>query len=475
MIKQLLSTVSMTAIVMAMGVSPAFAADDAAVEKLSKMIETQQQELKQMRAELSNLKKKQAEPAASTTTSAAKPAKGKAATVAADAKAGKYVEVGEFPGSMKFPGTDVSVKIGGQIKVDSLYTFGSSAGLSEDLFQTRTISATATPKSNRFRMHARETRLNVDVRAPSEWGALRAFTEFDLFGGSSAAFPQEQVNGYEIRLRHAYVQVGQLMVGQNWSTFNDPAAFAETLDFAQVNGESFIRQPQARWTQPVGEGVSVAFAVENPEGDISDNTAPGTGRRTNADNVPDVIGNVRYEQAWGHLQAGALYRRLKVTGDTTDPTFNDSDAGYGVNVSGKIAVPVINEKDNFKFQVNYGEGIGRYINDLQLTGTETFDAAINRTNREIDPLEAVGAYGSYQLVFSDKWRSNLTGGYVHISQPDYQPATAMQSTIYTAANVIWSPVKKFDLGLELLWGQRENRNGQESSATRVQASAKYAF
>ncbi len=480
MLKSFLRTASVAPFLVLCSVSPVFAADDAMMQKLSAMIEQQQKvldaqakELSSMRSELANLKTSQQTQAKAV--AAINPAAG-AAPVTTTAKSDqKFVEVGDFPGSIKMPGTNVSIKLGGQVKADMLYTFNQTSGLSEDLFQTRTISATGGAESGRFRAHARETRLNLDVRAPTDYGDLKAFTEFDLFGGSSATFPQEQVNGYEIRLRHAYVQVGQFLVGQTWSTFNDPASFAETLDFAQVNGESFVRQPQARWTSKPVSGFNFSVAAENPEGDISDNTAPGTGRRTNSDNMPDLIGNVRYEQGWGHLQAGALYRQLKIEGDATDPTFNDTASGYGVNLSGKIKTPVINEKDNLKFQVNYGEGIGRYINDLQLTGTETFDAAIDAGNDSIDPLEAMGGYVSYQMVFSDKWRSNLTGGYVYVDQPGYQPATAMESTKYGAANLIWSPVSKLDLGIEFLYGERKNNDGNEGDASRVQGSVRYMF
>ncbi|HCS23695.1 MAG TPA: hypothetical protein DIW20_08100 [Rhodospirillaceae bacterium] len=469
--------VSALALSAAIAITPAAAADQATLDKLTELIEKQQaaldaqsRELSALRAQVQSLQGQQKETAAAVVAqkkaleSAPKASGGTQTASAAPAGDKKYVEQGDFPGAIKVPGTDVSFKVGGQIKVDAIYSNGST-GVSEDLFQTRTITTGNTNESGRSRIHARETRLNVDVRSPTEYGDLRAFAEFDLFG-QAVSKPQSQVNGYDVRLRHAWVQVGGLMAGQNWSTFNDVAAFAETLDFAQVNGESFIRQPQIRWTNKFDDGWSLAVAAENPEGDLSD-TVPAAVAQS--DGIPDMIAALKWEQDWGHLQTGALYRRLAIDNGAVDT----ATSGYGVNLSGKIKTDVFSDKDSLKFQVNYGDGIGRYINDLQVTRNESFDAVLN--GNDLETLKAYSGYVSYQAVFSPKWRSNLTGGYVYVDQPDFQPGSSMESTTYIAYNIIWSPIPKLDLGLEFLYGQREDVDGDDGDATRVQAAAKYTF
>lgn len=469
--------VSALALNCAIAIAPASAADQATLDKLTKLIEAQQAALDAQSKELQNLRhqvqslqgqqKETAQAVVEQKKALAATPKAAAGSQIAAAPAGdkKYVEQGDFAGSIKVPGTDVSFKMGGQIKVDAMYTADQTSGLSEDLFPTRTINTGTQNTSGRTRVHARETRLNVDVRSPTEFGDLRAFAEFDLFG-QSVSKPQSQVNGYDVRLRHAWVQVGDWMVGQNWSTFNDVAAFAETLDFAQVNGESFIRQPQIRWTNKFDGGWSLAVSAENPEGDLSD-TVPATAAQS--DGVPDMIAALKWEQDWGHLQTGLLYRNLAIDSGAID----DNVTGYGVNLSGKIRTNIFTEKDSLKFQVNYGEGIGRYVNDLQVTRGESFDAVLN--GGELEALKAYAGYVSYQAVFNPKWRSNLTGGYVYIDQPGFQPAGSMESTTYLSYNLIWSPVPKLDLGLEFLYGQREDVGGADGDATRLQAAAKYTF
>lgn len=493
---RLLNTTSALAILALFSISPAFAADDATVEKLSKMIEQQQKvleaqskELSAMRSEL-NAMRTNTQAASATTPASALLEKGPVRT-AADVKpsapsAGhktndarlqperKYVEEGSFPGSIRIPGTGASFKIGGQVKMDGIYTTTQTPTLSEDVFFTRTIQTNSPSKEGRTRMMARDTRLNFDLRAPTEYGDLKVFTDFDLFGNAQAN-AQNQLGGYDIRLRHAYVQIGQILAGQSWSNFNDPTSFAETLDFGQVNGESFVRQPQFRWTSLKHDDFTFAASIENPEGDISDNTAPGVGRANNADNLPDVIASLAMDKSWGHLQTAAMYRKIKVADTTLAPNFTDSANAYGVNLGGRINTPFINPKDTFRFQINYGDGIGRYINDLQNVGTESYDAAVNASNTSIDTLKAFGGYTSYQALFNERWRSNLTGGYVHVDQPGYQPATSLVSTAYVAYNVIWSPVPKLDIGAEALWGYRENVNNQSGNATRFITSVKYMF
>lgn len=458
-------------------------ANDATIEKLTAMLEKQQavleaqsKELKSLQAQLKDLKSSQSEQQAEHKKVVEKIEKVEKTTVAgapvvvqgdATSKA-VVVEQGDFPGSFKIPGTNLSMKIGGQVKIDGSYTFDQTAGLSEDLLQPRTIQ----PGANTYghtRFQARDTRLNVDVRGPTDYGDLRTYAEFDLFGGNAGATPQNQFNNYEIRMRHAYVSLGDWLVGQNWSTFNDPAAFAETLDFAQVNGESFTRQPQIRWTNKLDDNFKLALAIENPEGDVFDTNAGA--RRLSTDQIPDLIAHLRYEDDWGHLQTGGLYRQFK---DDTAGLISDSASGYGVNLSGKINTHLASDKDSFRFQVNYGEGIGRYVNDLQSTAIESFDAAIDPAGN-IDPLEVLAGYVSYQAVYSPKLRSNLTAGYITVDQPSYQVGGVLDNSTYIAGNIIWSPFPKIDVGLEYLWAERENLNGASGDVNRILTSVKYAF
>jgi hypothetical protein len=40
---------------------------------------------------------------------------------------------------------------------------------------------------------------------------------------------------------------------------------------------------------------------------------------------------------------------------------------------------------------------------------------------------------------------------------------------------LWTPTPRINIGLEYLWGVRENENGDDGDATQIQASAQYNF
>ncbi len=373
------------------------------------------------------------------------------------------VTAGDFPGSIKLPGTDTSFKIGGYAKLDVIHDFDDIG--SEDLFVTSAINVDG-DRNGRTRLHARQSRLNVDVRTPTEIGDARIFLEGDFFGSGGN---QLVSNSTSFRLRHAFGQVsnlfdssGNVLAGQTWGTFMDVSALPETIDFEGPNAESFIRQGQVRWTQLFGDGISVALAIENPEGDILNDGG------LNLDQIPDVVARGRWDQDWGHLQAGFVGRQIRFDDGDDD----ESEFGYGINASGKIGLPFLHEKDNLRFQAQYGDGIGRYIVDLAGGG---FDAQRDPTTGDLETVTAFGAYGAVQHWWTDNLRSNAVYGYVKADNADFVPGDTFESSQYVAVNLIWSPIPRIDAGIEYLWGQRENDNGRSGTANRIQLGFLFRF
>ena len=58
---------------------------------------------------------------------------------------------------------------------------------------------------------------------------------------------------------------------------------------------------------------------------------------------------------------------------------------------------------------------------------------------------------------------------------DGQLANAFKKGTYSSVNLLYMPVKNMTVGGELLWGKRENKDGQSGDDTRVQFSARYKF
>jgi hypothetical protein len=160
------------------------------------------------------------------------------------------VEKGIFPKSINIPGTDASFSIGGYAKVDLIKDFD-SIGNAYD-FQTNSIpvaGSAAADLDGRTTIHARETRINLEFRAAKRF---RAFVEGDFYGDGNA-----------FRLRHAYGELGRLLGGQTWSTFQDISAPAH--DRLRGTRRRDLRAPGAAALDPaLSKAVKWAIAVENP-------------------------------------------------------------------------------------------------------------------------------------------------------------------------------------------------------------------
>src|SRR5262245_51546263 len=144
---------------------------------------------------------------------------------------------------------DFTFKPGGRIKLDIIRDFKPIG--SEDSFDPRTIPLDGSEGGN-SNLHAKETRLNLDIRGQAAGKELRMYVETDFYGSSSV-----------LRLRHAYGQYGGLLAGQTWSTFVDEDNMPRTIDFESPTAFAQIRQAQARWTQKLGSAVTWAAALED--------------------------------------------------------------------------------------------------------------------------------------------------------------------------------------------------------------------
>ena len=70
-------------------------------------------------------------------------------------------------------------------------------------------------KGEHFAMHAKQTRLNLELRSPTPLGSLKIYYENDFFNNNTEP-------SMDYRLRHFYGQIANITVGQTWTTFYDP-------------------------------------------------------------------------------------------------------------------------------------------------------------------------------------------------------------------------------------------------------------
>lgn len=136
-------------------------------------------------------------------------------------------------------------------------------------------------------------------------------------------------------------------------------------------------------------------------------------------------------------------------------------------------MPWLDERDNIRFQVLYGEGVSRFVNDTNSIGGQ--DAVFTPDGGELKTLPILAGFLAYQHWWSDKLRSNFIVSAVDFDNESFQADSAYKRTVRASTNVFWSPTPRLDLAEEYLWGKRENKNGDDDDATQVQFATKYRF
>ena len=352
-------------------------------------------------------------------------------------------------------------KFGGFVKTDVIYSdysSGSYSGAGRDFYIPGTIPVGDGEGESYLDFHAKESRINFKSTHNLDNGAkIGTFLEMDFHlppGGN-----ERVSNSFNPRIRHAFVTYNKWLIGQTWMTFFNVGALPENLDFVgPAESTIFGRQPMIRYTTG-----SWQFAVENPETTV---TPYGGGGRIVADDntVPDLVVRYNMKGDWGTFTVAGTYRELAYNNNAG---IDDSTGGYGISLSGKF---VFGNKDDFRWMASTGGGLGRYM------GLNTANGAVLDEDGKLNAIDSTGGFVSYRHLWSSKWRSNLTFGYLAVDNDISLTGLGVtkNATSYHI-NAIYSPLPKLDFGIEFMYADREVESGNDGDLTRLQFSAKYAF
>lgn len=336
------------------------------------------------------------------------------------------------------------LKPGGRIKLDVIRDFKPIG--SEDSFDTRTIPVDGSDGTN-SNIHAKETRLNLDIRGMYQERELRMFLETDFYGTSSA-----------LRLRHAYGSYGGLLAGQTWSTFMDDDNLPRTIDFEAPTAFAQIRQAQARWTQKIGTGITWSAAVEDNKSAI---TIPPSIAGKAEYPMPDVVTRFRFDIARGHVTTSAFMGAARFRPTGGEP---DSVTLWGTMVSAKFATM----GRSYGYGVfTFGDGIGRYRGGVTAVPD---DAGV---------LHAVGGAAymfGYENFWSERWSTNAVYSLADTSDEDFYTSAVNKQLTYFAVNLLYSFLgERGWTGLEYIYGHREvfGDGSDSGSAHRVQYAVRF--
>jgi len=449
-------------------------------------------------------------------------------------------------GFFYIPGTDTCLRVGGRARFEAGYIPNPNRNQSQG-------------DSSQFRGLAR---LNVDARTQTGYGTLRAFLRLE-FASRTGIF---MASGTQQRIANAFPATGQDAFGrvQNFvvadkafvqfagltagraSSFFD--FYAHDYELIGTTGGSDVPSTNLlAYTAKFGEGWSATLSMEdpnfrkNPVYSAAVAAALGAGLptqfavtttaptpiilATNAagnatavafvdavqrSRMPDFVGALRYDAAWGSAQLSAAVKDVNTGGFiggavlpagtngaallATRGITSGSQTAYGWAVQGgvKVNTPFVAPGDGLYLQGAYGVGAIVYTGFTYFTGTYgsnltptqgapfqhyLSDAVVNPLTGRLDLSNSFTVSAAYLHYWTPEWRSAFFGGYGEVgfgrgtraafsltnglvgsaTPPSVvtnaaafavSPVLRDNAQVTAGASLIWSPVKDLDIGVE---------------------------
>jgi porin-like protein len=260
-----------------------------------------------------------------------------AADLPVKAKAVEYVRICSLYGAgfWYIPGTDTCIKLGGYLRVDT--TFNGS------VYGQPNWSGDAGQRNRYMDNWASRSRLavTVDTRTATEYGVVRTFGQFDAqfttLGGNT--FNPQSINltspvggsnlldtagsGY-VAAEYLFIQFAGFTFGKSSSAYATPWNGYPGNNSSNLLGgmDSVTGVNNIQYTAQFGNGVSGSIGLDDPvvfnRTVVANLNLPitATGALANAYggvHAPDVVGNIRVDQAWGLFQFSAAAHEVNAS------------------------------------------------------------------------------------------------------------------------------------------------------------------
>jgi hypothetical protein len=359
------------------------------------------------------------------------------------------------------------LEIYGQVMLDTIYDFKRTnpdyqATLRPSQIPVVCPGSAGCGQDGAWIFSARQSSLGLKAFIPSPWGLAKTDVSFDLFGGDGST---------SIHWLNLWAEVGMVGVGQYYSNFMDIDVFPNTIDYWGPSGMVFVRNPQLRIRPWSRDGMGVAFALEAPNsaldtGRISDISPDFGAGFTGHNRLPDLTASWRLEGDWGHVQAAGIVRQVGYQ-NTLTPSGDPSGTrtGYGLNLTGTWKVFGNSQLNG---GVVWGKAIASYMNDGGV------DLAPGQGLRA-ETVQSIGWLAYFNHWWSDQWSSAIGFSQHQQDNTDGQTASAFTRGSYGNVNLLYYPWKNVTTGLEYVWGELEQKDGQSATDYRLQFSTKVTF
>jgi hypothetical protein len=398
------------------------------------------------------------------------------------------------------PGTDTCIKIGGFVRAEVNVNAGGS-------FSVHQSGAFGSPSDGGLDLWRTRAGVTIDTRSQTEYGTLRSYfimastADFDQTGNSSVVSGVLSPGTYggtgvgnnpggtgrapytRLWSNAAFIQFAGFTAGKTGSFFDfDLQPYSNQTNFWSSNAAGGGTQVFA-YTAQFGNGLSASISVEDPgfrRLSITDTAAiasvatPGAGWQYGNSQVPDFVGNLRIDQAWGSAQVMGAYHQVRgVNHLTANATQTDQDAaGWAFGAGAKFNLPMLGKGDYVQAQFTYskgallysGSGINGGFNDSNSDASVRYvgpavDAVF--VNGGLDLTKSWSITGGYEHFWSTQWKTSLYGAYGEVSYDDAASTVLAGAAGFSAnwnyaqigSRTTWTPVSNLDLSLEVMYNR----------------------
>jgi hypothetical protein len=356
----------------------------------------------------------------------------------------QYVKVCSLYGAGFYymPGTDMCIKIGGWTRMEA--TYGANGNLAWGPFNTNQNTRATNDLTVRARGY-----ITADAREQTAYGVARGYIAVGIAtsdvgtGASEGTFSSNR----------AYVQWAGFTAGLATSFYDFYSAAAQNYRAGYLPQED---TGDGGWwvfgyTAQFGGGLSATLSAEMRRmTQIYDDTGPAAaasmtpmtgGSVYGGFKAPDVVANLRADQAWGSAQImGALHEVNPLyygqANQTMVPSVDAINGGPGnqwgwvVGAGLKLNASAISQGDYIMGEANYTQGAMKYI--ANTSGTTQTDAtggaqsygvmtdcvyggttAATETGCQL--TTGWSAIVSYEHYWTPQWHQSFTGAYMDVS------------------------------------------------------------
>jgi len=364
----------------------------------------------------------------------------------------EYVKVCSAYGAGFFfiPGTDTCLKIGGYVRIEydnrANQTFGT----------TDTSAVSTSNGSHPGATSGWYTRgvISADARTSTPYGTVQAYIQARAVQSGSGTMHQDTHGSIEA----AYVRFAGFTFGQA----RQPYAFMSSWGYMSnwwTGWPNGVRQ--ISYTHTFGGGLSATVSVQD-----GNSNASGMGINDNAvaqswdNNGPMFVGALNYDQSWGRLQAMGAWT-------TEQPKIASIGGdGYAVGMGAAFNLPMLGKGDSVEFTATYWDGLAKLgigNDNLSTPSSGSWGPVAPLRSNSVTASSGWSVGAQLQHYWTPQWRTVVFGAYADM---DLNNATNDTATATSAgAQLVWSPARQFDIGLQALYVRAEKKTGTTGVTT----------